>query len=194
MLRAEARQDKKVVNMVKVLVGSQNPVKVDAVRETFLKFFEDVEVTAIRVDSGVPDQPKGEEILRGCENRTLELKKINEKDKLGADFFVGMEAGITNLPPRWFNFSGACILDKNGKTGYGTSPFFELPGGVIKKLLEGAELGDVADELTGGHNTKQKGGIIGHFTKGVMDRKNYVAHSLVIALVPFLNRELFFKE
>lgn len=180
--------------MVKVLVGSQNPVKVDAVRETFSKFFEDVEVTAIGVDSGVPDQPKGEEILKGCFNRTLELKKINEKEKLGADFFVGMEAGITELPPRWFNFSGACILDKNGKTGYGTSPFFELPQDVIKKLLDGAELGDVADELTGGHNTKQKGGIIGHFTKGVMDRKNYVAHSLVIALVPFLNKELFFKE
>lgn len=177
-----------------VLVGSKNPVKIQAVEEAFSKFFPGVEVQSFSVPSGVPDQPKGNQILEGCRNRALELKKINDEQELEADFFVGMEAGIIEMAPRWFNFSGACILDRDGREGYGTSPFFELPGHVMEKLQAGAELGDVADELFKESNIKQKGGMIGQFTKGAMDRKSYVGQSLIIALIPFLNREIFFKN
>ncbi|UCG95433.1 MAG: inosine/xanthosine triphosphatase [archaeon] len=180
--------------MAKILVGSKNPVKVKAVEETFSRFFPEPEVMSFSVPSGVPDQPRGDEILRGCRNRAIELKRINEERKLGADFFVGMEAGMTKMESSWFNFSGACIIDKDGKEGYGTSPFFQYPEIVLKRLLEGEELGVVADEVLGEHNSKQKGGMVGHFTKGAMDRKSYIGQSLIIALVPFLNRELFFKE
>jgi inosine/xanthosine triphosphatase len=181
------------VKMVKVLVGSQNPVKVDAVKEAFSKFFEDTEVMAVKVDSKVSNQPKNDEVFEGAKNRALELKRINEKEKLGAEFFVGMEGGITEMPPRWFNFNGTCILDEKGRTGYGTSPLFELPKDVIKQLLNGRELGDVMDEIFKDHNCKQKGGAIGHFTKGEIKRKNLCIDSLVIALIPFLNKELYFK-
>lgn len=180
--------------MVKVLVGSRNPVKVAAVQETFSRFFPDLEVLSFSVPSGVPDQPRGDQIMEGCRNRALELMKINMERGLGADFFVGMEAGMTELKPHWFNFSGACILDRDGREGYGTSPFFQYPEIVLKRLLKGEELGVVADEVLNERNTKQKGGMVGHLTRGTMDRKNYTSQSLIIALIPFLNSELYFNK
>ena len=41
---------------MKVLVGSENLVKIQSVKEGFLTFFEHVEVEGISVDTGVPHQ------------------------------------------------------------------------------------------------------------------------------------------
>jgi len=43
---------------MKILVGSQNPVKIEAVKESFSKYFEKVEVAEIKVDSKVSSQPR----------------------------------------------------------------------------------------------------------------------------------------
>lgn len=177
-----------------VLVGSKNPVKVQAVEEIFSRFFPETKVLSFSVPSGVPDQPSCGQVLGGCRNRALELKKINDEQNLGADFFVGMEGGITEMPPRWFNFNGTCILDRNGREGYGTSPLFELPESVTRQLLDGKELGDVMDHMFKDHKSKQKGGAIGHFTKGEVKRKKLCKDSLIMALVPFLNRDIFFRD
>ena len=63
---------------MKILVGSKNPVKIEAVEETFLKYFKKVEVIGIEVDSNVPNQPINEETFEGAENRALALKRINK--------------------------------------------------------------------------------------------------------------------
>lgn len=180
--------------MVKVLVGSKNPVKVEAVREAFSKFFEPLEVVGIEVDSKVSSQPFHAETFLGAKNRALELSKINSEQTLGADYFVGIEGGITNLYSKWFAFGGMCVMDKSGNIGFGMSPHFELPEIMLKEILAGKEMGEVADKFTGEKNTKQKGGTIGFLTSGVMDRKNLYMQGLIVALVPFLNRELYFGE
>lgn len=178
---------------MKVLVGSQNPVKIESVKEAFLKYFEDVEVIGIKVDSKVPSQPVNNQTFEGARNRALELKKINQEKNIGAKFFVGIEGGIIEIFSRWFAFGGMCIIDDGGRVGFGTSPHFELPDDIAKKLLSGVELGDVGDSLAGEHNTKQKSGTIGILTKGVMDRKAIYTQGLIMALVPFVNENLYFK-
>lgn len=178
---------------MKVLVGSENPVKIEAVREAFSKHFGDVEVTGTAVDSRVSDMPKNHETFEGAKNRALELKRINEERGLGARFFVGIEGGIIRLYSKWFAFGSMCILDDKGRTGFGTTPHFELPESVTKQLLSGIELGDVMDKITGEQNTKQKSGAIGFLTKGVMDRKNLYVHGLTAALVPFMNEGMYFE-
>jgi non-canonical (house-cleaning) NTP pyrophosphatase len=85
-----------------------------------------------------------------------------------------------------------CIVDDAGRVGYGTSPFFELPFDITEQLLAGTELGEVMDHLIGEENTKEKQGAVGYFTKGVMDRRRYYVAGLTVALIPFLNAELYF--
>lgn len=177
--------------MVRVLVGSENPVKIEATREAFLKYFDNVEVVGIKVGSGVSDQPVNTETFEGAKNRALELKKINEEKGLGANFFVGIEGGIIQLYERWFAFGAVCIIDERGRTGYGTSSFFELPESIVRELLNGVELGIVMDKLAGEENVKQKYGAIGFFTKGVVSRKDLYVGGIVNALIPFINEKFY---
>jgi len=176
---------------VKVLVGSLNPVKLEASREAFSKYFGGVEIKGLDIAPGVPVQPVNEQTFDGAENRARKLLEKNAKEKLGADFFAGIEGGIIKLHSKWFSFGGMCIMDKTGRAGFGTTPLFELPDTIAGELLEGTELGDVMDRLQNAQNTKQKHGAIGFFTKGVMNRKNFYVQGLLVALIPFVNKELF---
>jgi non-canonical (house-cleaning) NTP pyrophosphatase len=46
--------------------------------------------------------------------------------------------------------------------------------------------------VTGEKNTKQNQGAVGFFTRGVMSRKGYYVAGLTVALIPFLNADLYF--
>lgn len=178
---------------MKILVGSANPVKIESVREAFSCYFENIEVDGININSEVSTQPTNEETFLGAKNRAINLKKLSEKENLNSDFFVGIEGGIIKLFNRWFAFGCMCIIDKEGKISFGTSPHFELPEIVVEKLLDGKELGDVIDELTNQKNSKQKNGAIGFFTNGVMNRKELYVEGLKVAIIPFLHPEMFYK-
>lgn len=177
--------------ILRILVGSQNPVKIEAVREAFAHYFDAVEVIGREVDPEVPAQPVNEDTFLGAKNRVLALQRLNEAEKLEADFFAGIEGGIIQLYGRWFSYGCMAIGDPQGRLGFGTSPLFELPEAIVAELLAGKELGHVIDYLAGDHNTKQKGGAIGFLTNGVMDRKMLYVQGLIVALVPFVNASLY---
>ena len=113
--------------------------------------------------------------------------------KLGADYFVGIEGGISKIYNRWFGFGCMCIIDKYENIGFGLSPHFELPEIIVKQLLNGKELGDIIDEIINQENTKQKNGAIGFFTNGIMNRKELYVEGLKMAIIPFLHKQMFFK-
>jgi inosine/xanthosine triphosphatase len=178
---------------MKILVGSKNPVKIDAVKESFAKYFDEVEAIGFEVDSCVSVQPVNDETYTGARNRASRLKELNESQNLCADYFVGIEGGISKQFDKWFAFGCMCIIDRDGKMGFGLSPHFELPPRVVKKLLSGIELGDVMDEIMNKQNTKQKHGAIGFFTNGVMNRKELYIEGLKVAIIPFLHKDMFFN-
>lgn len=53
------------------------------------------------------------------------------------------------------------------------------------------ELGAADDHLFGTINSKQSGGSVGQFTRGVIDRTRYYEHAVVLAFVPFLWNSLY---
>ncbi|MGA7837585.1 MAG: inosine/xanthosine triphosphatase [Ignavibacteriaceae bacterium] len=177
--------------MTKILVGSKNPVKIKSVEEAFSKYFEEIEIIGIEVNSKVSDQPVNEETFDGAKNRAFALIEKNKNQNLNANYFVGIEGGIIELYSRWFAFGCMCIANNERETGFGTSAHFELPKNVVEQLLKGKELGDVMDEIQNKSNTKQKHGAIGYFTNGVMSRAELYVPGLVTALIPFLHEELF---
>ena len=178
---------------MKILVGSKNPVKIASVEEAFKNYYSDITVMGIEVESGVSIQPVNDETFLGAQNRATRLKELNNAENLGGDIFVGIEGGIAKQFDKWFAFGCMCIIDKEGKIGFGLSPHFELPHSIIEKLLHGTELGDVMDEIMNQQNTKQHHGAIGFFTNGVMNRKELYIEGLKVAVVPFLHKDMFFK-
>jgi inosine/xanthosine triphosphatase len=174
-----------------VLVGSANPVKSGAVADVFGSYFGEVEVRSIEAASGVPAQPVGDDTWTGARNRALALVRLSEAGGLGAAYCIGLEGGIAQLAGRWYTFGVICLANAAGECGFGVSPMFELPQSIVDRLLAGEELGHVIDDLSGDHNTKQKGGAIAYMTQGRVDRTQLYAQGVVMALVPFLNPDLY---
>ena len=178
----------------KILIGSENSVKIESVRQSFSKFFKPVDVKGVSVDSGVSAQPFNADTFAGAKNRAEQVKRINGEQSLNANFFVGIEGGVLQLHNRWFQFTVIHILDQQHRESVGTTGLYELPAWLVEKLLVGIELGHIIDELTGDVNTKEKQSASGFFTKGAVDRLQNYTQAVTFALIPFLQDNLYFQR
>ncbi len=176
---------------MKALVGSVNPVKIEAAREALSRYFDNAEVVGIAAESGVADQPIGDETYLGAENRAAEMLRIDNEKDLGADLFIGIEGGITKIRGRWFAFGAICIMDGRERLGFGASPHVQLPETMVKMLLDGKELGNVTDIITGEKGTKHNRGAVGYLTNDRMNRKEFYVPAIVVALAPFVNEKAY---
>ena len=173
---------------IKIYVGSENPVKVRAVEKAFSRFFSDLLVIGERVESNVPEEPIDDEIWRGAENRARALMKHE------ADYFVGIEGGISRLYGRWFEFGVVCIISSDGKTSFGGAPFFPLPDYIVERLLNREELSSVMDEIAGTKDIGMKNGAVGFFTNNIITREDLYIYGVILSLIPFINKAIFNGE
>ena len=178
----------------KVLIGSENSVKIESARQSFSRFFKPVEIKGLPGDSGVPAQPFNAETFAGAKNRAEHVKRINDEQGLNANFFVGIEGGILQLHNRWFQFTVIYILDQQHRESFGTTGLYELPNWIVEKLLTGSELGHVIDELAQDSNTKEKQSASGFLTNGEVDRLQNYTQAITFALIPFLQESLYFQR
>jgi len=175
--------------MKKVIVASRNPVKIKATEIGFKKVFPDLEFEfiGISVPSGVNDQPMNdEETLQGAINRTKNARAEYPQ----ADYWVGLEGGVDPKEDGLMAFAWIAVLGKE-KTGKARSAAFFLPPPVVKLIRQGNELGDADDIVFGHKNSKQAGGAIGLLTKNVSSRTQVYADTVLLALIPFCNLELY---
>lgn len=182
------------MKLTTVLIGSENRVKIESARQGFSKFFKPVDVKGLRVDSGVSAQPFNEDTFTGAKNRAECVKRINDEQSLGADFFVGIEGGVLQLHKRWFQFTVIYIVDPQHRESFSTTGLYELPDWIVEKLLAGIELSHIIDELMQDSNTKEKQSASGFFTNGAVNRLQNYTQAVTFALIPFLQDNLYFSE
>lgn len=176
---------------MRVAVGSENPVKINAVKHAFELVWpkNKWEVVGISVGSGVTDQPMSdEESIRGATNRAKRSIKV-----VKADFGVGLEGGIHKIGKKWFDCGWIAVVDKKGRMGIGSSARMETPQIMIKMVKKGMELGDVGDKLFNRKNSKQAEGHFGLMTNGVVTRKDGYTQAVVFALSRFIQYKVFEK-
>ncbi len=175
-----------------IVVASKNPVKINAATDGLKCMFPDFELIAepVIVPSGVADQPlSDEETLEGAINRVENAKTAYPN----ADLWMGIEGGVTIIEGELAAFAWVVVKSKDliGKARSGT---FFLPCAVKALIEEGMELG-TADDIVFGHtNSKQQGGAVGLLTGNVVDRKQLYEQAVVLALIPFKNKELYGRK
>lgn len=176
--------------MRRIIVASKNPVKIEAARLGFTKMFkEDFEIIGKDAKSDVSSQPRSdEETLRGARNRAQNAKLINPD----ADFWIGLEGGVQKIDDEYHSFAWIYICSKLYE-GKSKSSLLFLPRAIANLLDEGYELGVVDDKLFGMQNSKQGIGGVGILTKEVLTRTTFYESAVILALVPFINEELFKK-
>lgn len=174
-----------------ILVGSKNPVKINAARSIFSLYYPAMTIDCQGVDapSQVPDQPIGEDETRiGAENRVLYCQQYHQ-----ADFYVAMEGGAEQFSygPATFAF---VVIANNQQRVIGRSSNLPLPLSLYNALLQGKELGDVMDNAFNTSNIKQQGGAIGLLTNHHATRESTYTQALTLAMAPFLHPALYAKE
>src|SRR5262249_43487544 len=169
----------------KIVVASENPVKIQAAINGFQRMFPDAkfEASGISVPSGVSAQPvTSAETLEGALTRVKAVRQIVPD----ADYWVGIEGGVEERDGEMEVFAWVVVLspDSLGKSRTGT---FYLPQEVIRLVRQGIELGMADDMVFGRTNSKQQNGSVGLLTDDAITRLAYYEHAVILALVPFKN-------
>ncbi len=171
-------------------VGTRNPSKVHGVELALRDLGIDAEVAPIPVDSGVPPQPIGlDTVVRGARNRALAA--CTE----GCDCCVGVEAGFFRLEEDVYVDVQVASVKCSGRLTYGLSPGFMIPRRFWEPLVAGEapELEVLVDKWFGTRNIGDKGGLISLVTRGVIDRVHLTRDAVIMAIVPYINEELYFE-
>ena len=175
---------------MKILIGTKNPGKMQGAKEAFEKYFEDVEIEGIPVNSDVNAQPLNKEIFQGAQNRVTNLKRYAKENNMSADFYVASEGGIQNLLCyEWIDFNAVVIEDKNGTVSYGMSQGFPIPDKYIEEIKQN-ELGSVMDRLFEGHDLGKGKGGIGLLTHGELSRIDLTRNAFIMALTKYINGDI----
>jgi len=170
-------------------IGSKNPVKISAVKNAFSHYFKNIQINSVKVNSGVSSTPLSlKETIQGAKNRAKNTFK-------NCDFSIGIEAGFFESPGSDTGYhltSYTAIYD--GKRFYlGGSPILELPKKIVQEVLKGKELGLLIDDAMNLKNNKQKIGVVGILTKGILHRQKALEQGIITALCPIINKK-FYKD
>ena len=174
---------------MKILMGTKNPGKIEGARQAFEKYFDNIDIEGIAVESNVGAQPVNEEILQGAKNRIKNLKKYANNNNIKADFYIASEAGITNLLGEWIDIYAVIIEDWNGFQSFGTIQGFPIPVKYIDEIKE-SELGKVMDRIFKGKELGKGKGGISFLTKDEVTRIDLTRNAFIMALTRFINEDL----
>ena len=163
-----------------VVVGSTNPVKIASVRAIIERLHPGAHVEGIAVESGVPDQPIGdEETQAGARQRARAALAAAPSATLA----VGLEGGVVTLATGAMRTCAwAVAVDRAGNESIGGSLSMPLPDRVAVRIRAGEELGHAMDAEARTAGTKHGRGAVGILTAGLVDRQRAYEHLVAYAL------------
>lgn len=182
IINHEIDEEGNLVGTVKVVVGSDNEVKLRAVKNVFGKVFNNLEVEMVPVSSGVQAQPWDEDTITGAQNRAAgALEKSQD-----AHFSVGIEAGLiqNKINGKYFDVQYCAIQDRGGRITLGHGSGFYYPKKVFERIKAGSTVGQVMSEFTSIDDIGHKQGAIGFLSKGLLTREALTEQAVLMALVP----------
>ncbi len=176
--------------MLRVAVGSKNPVKLRATRNVLRALAGCVRVTGVRVEKPFA-QPLGQaQIIRGAVTRAQQALKASSYD-----FGVGIEAGLVPAPRTRSGFvdvQWCAILDREGNLTLGHGSGFEYPRKAIEEVfVRKREVGKVMERLSGIKRIGERMGAIGYLSRGRLTRTRLTEQAVFMAMLPRIRTSLY---
>lgn len=173
----------------RIAVGTDNPVKVKAVKAAARDLFRSAQVRGVSVPRGVAEQPFDAEALRGAQQRARAALQAWPEAQLG----VGIEAGLAWVPEaqQHFDVQWCAVADRAGRVTLGHGPGFHYPPPLAERIKGGRTVGDVVGEAAGVKDIGAKQGAIGFLSRGAMDRAELTRAAVLMAMLPRLRPELY---
>ena len=172
-----------------VVVASKNPVKVGAARDAFHAMFpnEEFDIRGRSIDSDVSDQPMSDdETYQGAVERVERAKEQHPE----ADFWIGMESGITEVNGGMEVF-GWTVVRTTDQAGQSRTVSLTIPPRMAELIRGGMDMASADDEVFNREDSGRGTGTMGLLTGEVLGRQHMFLHATICALVPFRNPDLF---
>lgn len=174
---------------MKVLIGTKNKGKIEGAKRAFSKYFDNVEVVGVPVESGVPEQPVGKDIYLGAKNRVDNLVEYAKSEGIDADFYVAIESGITDSLGKWSIINLVAIRDKFGYDSWGNSAGFPVPDKYVESIID-KSLGTVMDEIFEKNDLRSSIGGISYLTHDIVNRIDLTESAFIMALTQYINKDI----
>jgi len=170
-----------------IVLGSTSPVKIEATRQAFETYFDNVEVKGISVPSGIKPFPTSEEeTFQGAVNRARAVSEMVQ-----ADYYVGLEGGLQTLNGYTIVKQIAVVLHEE-KTGIGISSGYTAPETLLQQLdMTIDESRKILDKYFGKTEILSKEGIVGVLTNGILNRASISRDAVICALTVFINPQYY---
>ncbi|MDD4212024.1 MAG: DUF84 family protein [Bacilli bacterium] len=166
--------------MYKLFVGTQNRVKLDAVRLALKDMGLVYEVVGLSTDSGVSSQPfSDKETIEGATNRALKCGDQGLR--------MGLEAGVEYTNGHLFLVNWGVLIDHNQEHYMAGGTRIPLPKKVQIELEQKQdELATIMDRLYKTEDIKHHEGAIGLFTDGSVKRIDIFVHIVKLLMGQYL--------
>lgn len=176
---------------MKIILGSENPSKKRSIEQALEELnISDYEIICFKADSKVDSKPIGFEIIRGAENRNIDIKNKCIENNIDYDYLCSIEGGFSldenGLP---FVVTYAIVEDKNGKKSTGKSLGIRLSKEMFDYIKSGKSLNKAIEDIVSNSNNKQNMGITGYLTNGMYSRDVVDKQAVISALIPFIFKE-----
>lgn len=171
---------------MEILIGTKNKGKIEGAKIAFEKYFKNVNIVGIKVDSEVNDQPFNDEVIEGSKNRIKNLKLYAKENNLNPDFYISSEAGIFSFNGNFININVGIIENKNGLQSIGTSQGFPIPKKYIDEIKK-TDLGTVMDNIFESSNLSVGKGGISILTHNETSRIDLTTNAFIMALTSQIN-------
>lgn len=157
---------------MKIIVGSKNPAKIQAVQAIFMAD----EVVGIEAQSNVSPQPfTDEETMQGAINRAKYCAESTE-EVLG----IGLEGGVMYMGSQLFLCNWGALATPSGELFVASGARIRLPSVIQSELETGAELGDIMDWFSQEKDVRKHAGAIGILTNGLVSRQEMFSHVVTL--------------
>lgn len=173
---------------MKVIIGTKNLGKIEAAKQAFEQYFENIEIQGIAVDSEIGNQPVNKEILEGAKNRVKNAKREAKKRNLEADYYIAVEGGITNSLGEWINIELAVIENAEGFQSIGASQGFPIPEKYLEEIKK-TELGKVMTKIFNDSEENKGKGAVSTLTKNKTARIDLTRNAFIMALTKHINED-----
>lgn len=155
---------------MKIIIGSNNPAKVAAVKNTF--HYQHTEFHSLDIPSGVSEQPfSDEETIKGAINRA-----VGALEQGNGDIGIGLEGGVQETSHGLLLCNWGALASKNMEPIIAGGARFLLPVEIAARLRAGEELGPIMDDFAKKENVRKNEGAVGIFTNGLMNRSEMFSH------------------
>jgi inosine/xanthosine triphosphatase len=169
---------------LRVVVGSTNPVKISAVKTVMERILRSCEISNLKVETSVGEQPFGDATLVGAKERAQAALKYG-------DLGVGIEAGAFEREDGLYDIQYCAIADRAGWITMGHGSGFRYPPRVAELVKSSMTVGQAFEKIHSIGNIGKKEGAIGFLTKGMLTRELLTEQSVMAAMIPRMKVDLY---